>query len=85
MLFLALLKVSASRAGDLPSFLKRIRAVTPPSNVKVHQVYFLFGQYDGAVIFDSPDLPSAKDFIVRISIPAVYKIEALPAIPVEEL
>ena len=84
MLFLTLLKMSASRAGDLPSFLKRVKAVTPPSSVKVHHVYFLFGQYDGAVVFEAPDLKSAKDFIVKMSIPAVYKIEALPAIPVEE-
>jgi uncharacterized protein with GYD domain len=85
MLFLTLLKTSPSRAGDLSAFLKRIKAVTPPSDVKVHQVYFLFGQYDGAVIFEAPNLRSAKDFIVRMTIPAVYKIEALPAIPVEEL
>ncbi len=85
MKFLALLKMSASKAGELPSFLKRIKGVTPPSNVKVHEVYFLFGQYDAAIIFEAQDLPSAKDFIVKVSIPGVYRVEALPAISVEEL
>ena len=85
MLFLTLLKIYPGKAGDQPGFLKRIKSVTPPSGVKVHQVYFLFGQYDGAIVFEAPDLKAAKDFIIRISIPAIYKIETLPAIPAEEL
>jgi len=84
MLFLTLLKVYPGRISDQSGFLKRIKTVTPPSNVKVREVYFLFGQYDGAVVFEAPDLRTAKDFIVRISIPGVYKVETLPAIPVEE-
>lgn len=73
------------RARDQPGFLKRIRTVTPPTGIKINGVYFLFGRYDGAMVFEAPDLRTAKEFIVRVATPAVYKTETLGALPVEEL
>jgi len=85
VLFLTLMKVLPGRAGDQPGFLKRIKSVTPPAGVTIHGVYFLFGRYDGAILFEAPDLKTAKDFILRVATPAVYKTETLGAIPAEEL
>jgi len=84
MLFLTLMKVLFDRVTDQPATLKRIRSVTPPANIKVHGAYFLFGRYDGALLFEAPDLKSAKDFILRAVAP-VYKTETLTALPAEEL
>ena len=84
MLFLTLMKVLPGRATDQPGTLKRISSVTPPSNIKVHGVYFLFGRYDGAILFDAPDLKSAKDFILRAAT-TIYKTETLTALPAQEL
>ena len=84
MLFLTLLEVLPGRAGDQPSILKRIRSVTPPAGIKILGVYFLFGRYDGAILFEAPDLRTAKDFILRAAT-HIYKTETLTALPAEEL
>jgi len=55
VLFLTLLEVLPGRAGDQPAILKRIRSVTPPAGIKILGVYFLFGRYDGAILFEAPD------------------------------
>lgn len=85
MLFLTLMEVLPGRVGDQTGFLKRLRAVTPPANIKIHGVYFLFGRYDGAILFEAPDFRAAKEFILRVATPSVYKTETLGAIPAEEL
>ena len=84
MLFLTLLEVLPGRAGDQPATLKRIRSVTPPAGIKILGVYFLFGRYDGAILFEAPDLRTAKDFILRAAT-QIYKTETLTALPAEEL
>jgi len=84
VLFLTLLRVLPGRAGDQPGILKRIRSVTPPMGVKILGVYFLFGRYDGAILFEAPDLRIAKDFILRAAT-HIYKTETLMALPAEEL
>ena len=84
MLFLTMLEVLPGRAGDQPGTLKRIRSVTPPAGIKIHGVYFLFGRYDGAILFEAPDLRTAKDFILRAAT-HIYKTETSAALPAEEL
>jgi len=84
VLFLTLLEVLPGKAGDQPSTLKRIRSVTPSTGIKIHGVYFLFGRYDGAILFEAPDLRTAKDFILRAAT-HIYKTETLTALPAEEL
>jgi len=83
--FLTLMEVLPGRAGDQPGFLKRIRSVTPPAGTQIHGVYFLFGRYDGAILFEAPDFRTAKEFILRVAQTAVYKTETLGALPAEEL
>jgi len=78
------MKVLLGRAADQPATLKKIRSVAPPANIKVHGVYFLFGRYNGALLFEASDLKSAKDFILRAVTP-VYKPETLTALPAEGL
>jgi len=84
VLFLTLLKALPGRAVDQPGTLKRIKSVTPPTGIKIHGVYFLFGRYDGAILFEAPDLRTAKDFILRAAT-HMYKTETLTALPAEEL
>jgi len=83
VLFLTLLEVLPGRAGDQPGTLKRIRSVTPPTGIKIHGVYFLFGRYDGAILFEASDLRKAKDFILRATA-HIYEGETLAALPIEE-
>ena len=84
VLLLTLLEVLPGRAGDQLGTLKRIRSVTPPTGTKIHGVYFLFGRYDGAILFEAPNLRTAKDFILRATT-HTYKTETLTALPAEEL
>jgi len=82
-LFLTLLEVLPSRAGDQPVTLKRITSVTPPTGIKIHGVYFLFGRYDGAILLEASSLRAAKDFVLRAAT-HIYKTETLAALPAEE-
>jgi len=84
MLFLTLMKVLLGTAKDHPGTLKRISSVAPHSGIKIHEVYFLFGRYDGVILFETPDLRTAKDFILRATT-QTYTTETLSALPVEEL
>jgi len=78
------MKALPGRTTDQPATLKRIRSVTPPTNVKIHGVYFLFGRFDAAIVFEASDLRAAKDFILRAAAP-IYRTETLSALPAEEL
>ena len=82
--FLTLMEALPGRVGDQPGFLKRVKSVTPPQGIKIQGVYFLFGCYDAAILFEAPDFRTAKEFVLRVATPAVYKTETLAAIPVEE-
>lgn len=79
------MKVLPGKVADQPSFLIKVKSVKPPEGVRINGVYFLLGRYDGAVLFEAPDFKVAKDFIIRIASPAVYKVETLGAISAEEL
>lgn len=83
-MFLTLMDGFPGRAANQPGTLKRIRSVTPPAGIKIHGVYLLFGRYDGAILFEAPDLRAAKDFILRAAT-SLYKTETLTALPAEEL
>ena len=85
MQFLTLMEVLPGRAADQPSFLIRVKSVKRPAGVKIIGAYFLLGRYDGAILFEAPDFNVAKDFIIRIASPAVYRTETLGAISAEEL
>ena len=58
-------------------------SVTPPTGIKIHGVYFLFGRYDGVILFEAPDLGKAKDFVLRATA-HMYEAETLAALPIEE-
>ncbi len=83
-MFLTLLKVLPGRSVEQPSVLKRIRSVTPPPGIKIHGVYFLFGRYDGAILFEAENPKAAKEFILRAAT-SIYETETLTAIPAEQL
>lgn len=85
MQFLTLMKVLPGRVADQPSFLIKVKSVKPPVGVRIIGAYFLLGRYDGAILFEAPDFNIAKDFIIRMASPAVYKTETLGAIAAEEL
>ena len=82
-LFLTLVEVLPSRAGDQPFTLKRIRSVTPPTGIEIHGVYFLFGRTIELFFFEAPNLRAAKDFVLRAAT-HIYKTETLAALPAEE-
>jgi uncharacterized protein with GYD domain len=84
LLFITLLEVLSGMAGDQPGTLKRIRSVAPPGGIRILGVYFLFGRYDGAILFEASDLRTAKEFILRAAT-HIYKTETLATLPAEEL
>lgn len=85
MIFLTLMEALPGKAVELPGFLRRIKSVAPPPGVKLLGVYLLFGRYDGAILFEAPDVKIATNFILKVVSPAVCRTETFAASPAEEL
>ena len=52
MLFISLLSPKGKGKGSV-DYLKKLKA---PQGIKVHDVYFIFGRYEGVIVFEAPDV-----------------------------
>ncbi len=81
MLFVTLLSPKG-RGTEAVRYLKELRA---PEGITIRDVYFTFGQYDGMIIFDAPDVKTAMNFVMETGFATDYTVETLTAIPAKEL
>jgi uncharacterized protein with GYD domain len=81
MFFVSLLSPKG-KGREAIGYLKKLNA---PKGITIHGAYMTFGRYDGAVVFEAPDLKKAMSFVVDIGIETGYLIETLNAVPAKEL
>ena len=81
MLFVTLLSPKG-KGIDAVKYLKNLRE---KEGVKVRDVFFTFGRYDGVIIFEAPNEKSAMKFVMETGFSTEYAIETLIAIPAKEL
>lgn len=62
------------RAEDRGGFQKTNYSVTPPFGINIHVIYFFFGSCDGAMLWEAEDHRTAREFILRVARPAIYKM-----------
>jgi uncharacterized protein with GYD domain len=81
MLFVTLMSPKG-KGADAVKYLKQIKA---PKGIKIQNVYFTFGRYDGMVIFEAPDERAAMSFVMETGFATHYIMETLIAVPAKEM
>jgi uncharacterized protein with GYD domain len=64
---------------------KYLREVKAPEGIRVKDIYFTFGRYDGIIIFEAPDEKTAMKFVMETGFATQYLMETLVAVPAKEI
>lgn len=81
MLFVTLM-MPKGKGTEAVKYLKEVKA---PEGIKIRDVYFTFGRYDGIIIFDAPDESTAMKFVMQTGFETQYTMETLVAVPSKEI
>lgn len=81
MLFVTLL-LPKGKGADAVKYLKRLEA---PAGIKIREVYFTFGRYDGMIVFEAPNEAAAMKFVMETGFSTQYAMETLVAVPTNEI
>lgn len=81
MLFITLMKPKGKGVNAV-KYLKQLKS---RGEVKILDVYFTFGRYDGVIIFEAPNEEEAMKFIMETGFATQYTMETLVAVPAERL
>jgi uncharacterized protein with GYD domain len=80
MLFVTLL-TPKGQGREAISYLKKLKA---PKGIKILDIYFTMGRYDGVIIFEASDAKAAIRFAADVAFTTDYLAETLTAIPAKE-
>jgi len=81
MLFITLL----SPRGKGMDAVKYLKILKERENIKIREVFFTFGRYDGAIIFEAPNEKEAMKFVMETGFSTQYTVETLVAVPAREM
>ena len=81
MLFITLM----SPKGKGADAIKYLKSLKPPEGVKIREVYFTFGRYDGIIIFEAPNERTAMKFVMETGFATQYTMETLVAVSAKEI
>jgi uncharacterized protein with GYD domain len=81
MLFVTLL----SPRGKGVDAVKHLKALKPPKDITIRQVFFTFGRYDGLVIFEAASEAAAMKFVMQTGFDTNYVMETLVAVPTDKI
>ena len=77
MLFITLL-TPKGKGREAVTYLKKLKA---PKGIKILDIYFTMGRYDGVIIFEASDAKTAINFAADVGFTTDYLAETLTAIP----
>ena len=80
MLFITLL-VPKGKGEEAVSYLRELKA---PKEIKIRDIYFTFGRYDGIIVFEAPSTKEAMDFAMKVVFATHYTMETLTAVEARE-
>ncbi len=80
MIFVTLL-TPKGKGKEAISYLKKLKA---PKGIKILNIYFTMGRYDGVIIFEASDAKAAIGFAADVGFTTDYSVETLTAIPAKE-
>ena len=80
MLFVTLM-MPKGKGNEAVKYLREVKA---PKGIKIRDVYFTFGRYDGIMVFEAPDERAAMKFVMETGFATQYTMETLVAVPARE-
>jgi uncharacterized protein with GYD domain len=81
MLFVTLLSPKG-KGVDAVKYLKSLKEI---GNVKIREIFFTFGRYDGIIIFEAPNEKEAMKFVMETGFSTQYTVETLVAVSAKEI
>jgi len=81
MLFITLL----SPKGKGMEAVKYLKSLKEKKNIKIRDVFFTFGRYDGVIIFEAPNEKAAMKFVMETGFLTQYSVETLVAVSAKEI
>ena len=81
MLFVTLL-TPKGKGREAVNYLKKLKA---PKGIKILNIYFTMGRYDGIIIFEAADAKTAIRFAADVGFTTDYSVETLTAIPAKDM
>jgi len=81
MLFVTLLSPKG-KGVDAVKYLKNLKEI---GNIKIRDIFFTFGRYDGIIIFEAPNEKEAMKFVMETGFSTLYTMETLVAVPAKEM
>jgi len=81
MLFITLL----SPRGKGIDAVKYLKSLKEKETIKIRDIYFTFGRYDGIIIFEAPNEKEAMKFVMETGFSTQYTVETLVAVSAREL
>ncbi len=81
MLFVTLLQPK----GKGEEAVKYLKTLKPPKGIKIHDMVFTFGRYDAVIVFESPDVKTAMNFVMQVAFTTGYMAETLTGIAANEV
>ena len=81
MLFVTLM-TPKGKGTDTVKYLKEIKA---PKGIKIRDILFTFGRYDGIIMFEAPNEKEAMKFVMEVGFTTQYTMETLTAVPAKEI
>jgi uncharacterized protein with GYD domain len=64
---------------------KYLKTLKEKEGIKIRDVFFTFGRYDGIIIFEAANEKSAMKFVMETGFSTQYAVETLIAVPAKEL
>lgn len=64
---------------------RQLKSLKEKGSVKIHEVLFTFGRYDGVIIFEAASEKDAMEFIMETGFSTQYMLETLVAVSAKEL
>ncbi len=80
MTYITLLKPKG-KGIEAIRYLKELKA---PEGITIKEIYFVFGQYDAAIIFEAINDKTALNFTMEIGFATSYTVETMVAISTKE-
>ncbi|NWF86881.1 GYD domain-containing protein [Candidatus Bathyarchaeota archaeon] len=65
--------------------MKYLKELKAPKGVKIREIYFTFGRYDGIIVFEAPDEATAMKFVMQTGFSTQYAMETLVAVPANQI
>ena len=81
VLFITLL----SPKGKGLDAVKYLKSLKEKENIKIRDVFFTFGRYDGVIVFEASNEKEAMKFTMETGFSTQYTMETLVAVPAKEM